>query len=596
MDIDAWAAIGSATAPSFSRDGGTIFHLRATGGNAGLAQAWAMDADGANARRLSDHDEKVAILRRAPTDDRLIWGIDAGGDERQQLWLLEPGGTPRPLTAAPVAIHDFGAFSPDGARIAYAANDRDETVFDVLVMDLAGGAPVRLWQGPGILAVTAWRADGGALAVIHDHATSDQRLYLLPTDGGAPAEVPHAAPTRYAAVRWTADGDALLGLTDAGGANFMRLCRIDPASGAVEPVFAAAGRDVEAWALAADGVQLATIENDRGYAVLRAGALGTERPAVGGLPAGIVADLAWSADSSTLAFTAQGPTTPAGIWLWRDGAVRPVFQPDPIAEAGLDPAGFVAPTLVEWPSFDGLRIPAWYALPATPPPAGGYPAVVWVHGGPSSQTRANFRPDMQMLLALGYAVLMPNIRGSTGYGRATMEADEFELRPDCLRDLEAGHAWLAARPEIDAARIAVMGQSYGGWVVLAAITLQPALWRAAIDYYGISDYATLLATTGRWRWQHRAREYGFPGTHDALFAAISPLRHVANVQAPLLVLHADRDPRVPMSESDQFVAALAERQHPVRYERIAYAGHGFLRADHRRRAHAAVAAHLAAHL
>ncbi len=141
-----------------------------------------------------------------------------------------------------------------------------------------------------------------------------------------------------------------------------------------------------------------------------------------------------------------------------------------------------------------------------------------------------------------------------------------------------------------------MGQSYGGWVVLAAVTLQPELWKAAVNYYGIADFVTLLERTGPWRRDHRAREYGFPGTDDALFARISPIHHVDRVVAPLLVLHGDRDPRVPMHESDQFVEAMELRQKKVRYERFDYAGHGFIRPDHRRRVYAAVADHFTTHL
>jgi dipeptidyl aminopeptidase/acylaminoacyl peptidase len=229
-------------------------------------------------------------------------------------------------------------------------------------------------------------------------------------------------------------------------------------------------------------------------------------------------------------------------------------------------------------------------------PAAGHPAVVWVHGGPASQTRPNWRPDIQMLLDHGYAVLMPNVRGSTGYGRRFMESDDFDKRPDALADLAAGHAWLAAQPGIDAGRIGIMGQSYGGWMVLAAITQHPDLWRAAVDYYGIADFVTLLRDTGPWRAAHRAREYGFPDSHAELFARISPIHHVGRVAAPLLVCHGNRDPRVPMSESEQFVAAMEQHQKSVRYERFDYAGHGFIRPDHRRRVWQAVAEHFATHL
>ncbi|MCW3473476.1 S9 family peptidase [Limobrevibacterium gyesilva] len=588
---DAWVRISAATSPSFSKDGRTLFHLR----GAGLPQVWAMDADGSNPRQLSFHDEKVAFLRRCPADDRLIWGVDAGGDERQQFVLLAPGSEPLQITDAPDVIHDFGAWSVDGARIAFACNDRDERFHDICLMELATGARVRLLEGPGILTVPSWSPDGTRLAVIEDHSSTDQRLWILDVVTGAATLVQRPSPARYASVRWTGDGTALNGLTDQDAA-FMRLCRIDPATGAATAIYAPEGRDVEAWSLSPDGKTLATIENDRGYAVLRVGELGTDRPAVGGLPVGIVADLSWSPDSVRLAFTAQGPGAPPGIWLWQAGIVRPLVRPDPLAEAGIDPATFIEPRLVEWTSFDGTRIPGWFALPHGPAPAGGFPSVVWVHGGPASQTRANFRADIQMLLSQGFAVLMPNIRGSTGYGRAYLEADEVGKRPDAMADLAAGRAWLAAQPSIDPERIGIMGQSYGGWVVLAAVTLQPELWKAAVNYYGIADFVTLLERTGPWRRDHRAREYGFPGTDDALFRRISPIHHVDRVVAPVLVLHGDRDPRVPMHESDQIVQALEQRQKQVRYERFTYAGHGFIRPDHRVRVYAAVADHFVTHL
>jgi dienelactone hydrolase/Tol biopolymer transport system component len=589
VPTDAWVQIGAATSPSFSRDGGTIFHLR----GAGLPQVWAMDLDGGNARKLSDHDEKVAMLRRCPTDDRLIWGIDAGGDERQQFWMTESAGAAWALTSAPAVIHDFGAWSPDGTRIAFAANDRDERIFDVCIMELATGAVTRLLEGPGILSVLSWSPDASTLAVLHDHSSTDQRLFLLDIASRTTTPFATSGTTRYSAVRWA--GGRLTGLTDHGGSNFMRLCRIDP-TGPAEIVFAAPDRDVEAWSLSSDGTTLATIENDRGYAVLRVGALGSDRPAVTGLPAGIVSDLSWAPDSKRLAFTAQGPTTPPGLWLWQGGSTTKLNLPDPLEAAGIDPASLVAPVLVEWESFDGARIPGFYLLPKTEKPAAGYKAVVWVHGGPASQTRANFRPDIQMLLSQGFAVLMPNMRGSTGYGRAYMEADEVDLRPDMMLDLAAGREWLVARPEIDAGSIGIMGQSYGGWVVLAAITLQPDLWHAAVDYYGIADFKTLLERTGPWRADHRAREYGFTGVNDDLFDRISPLRHADHVRAPLLVLHGDRDPRVPMNESDIFVEAMELRQKKVRYERFTYAGHGFIRPEHRTRVYAAVAQHFSEHL
>lgn len=583
---DAWTKIGAATTAVFSRDGGTIYHLRGVG----LPQVWAMDRDGGNARQLSFHSEKVAFLRRSPTDERLIWGIDAGGDELQQFQMLEPGKEIRALTANPEAIHDFGAWSPDGARIAFATNDRDARFHDICVLDIESGGRIRVYEGTGILSVTSWKSDGSTLVMMEDYSSIDQRLWLVDPRTGAARMLGRPSPTRYSGVRFVADG-GLMGITDHGGVEFMRLCRIDVSSGDVTEVYAPEGRDVEGYAISPDGGLLATIENDRGYAVLRVGPIGGERPVVEGLPVGIVGELAWSADSSTLAFTAQGPTSPPGLFVWQGGVAQALNLPDPLEGSGISASDLVGFELVSWTSFDGLAIPGWYALPKSAKPAAGYPAVVWVHGGPASQTRANFRADMQLLLDQGFAVLMPNMRGSTGYGRTYLEADEVEKRPDMMKDLAAGRAWLAGQEGIDASRIGIMGQSYGGWVVLAAVTMQPELWKAAVNYYGIADFVTLLERTGKWRRDHRAREYGFPETDAELFREISPIHGVGNVVAPLLVLHGDRDPRVPKHESDQFVAAMEERQKKVRYEEFEYAGHGFIRPEHRTRVYHAVAGH-----
>jgi dipeptidyl aminopeptidase/acylaminoacyl peptidase len=315
-----------------------------------------------------------------------------------------------------------------------------------------------------------------------------------------------------------------------------------------------------------------------------------ERPVVAGLPSGVVSDLAWSPDGTMLACSVAAPTEPPSLWLWRDGVARVIWQPEP------HPAGFVDFEPVAWESFDGTRIPGWFALPRDPQPAGGYPAIMWVHGGPVGQARPNFRPDIQMLLAQGFAVLLPNVRGSSGYGRSYTESDDVERRLDSVTDLAHGRHWLAEHPAIDGERIGIMGQSYGGFMVMSAITEHPELWRAAVNYYGIADFVTLLAGTGAWRRNHRASEYGDP-EHDAqLFARISPIHRVDRIRAPVLIAHGTRDPRVPIGESEQFVRALQERQKKVAYETFEYAGHGFIRPDDRRRIYRAVAEFFAANL
>ncbi len=577
QDPVTYATIEGASAPAFSLDGRTLFHLRGSG----AAQLWSLDLDNGYSRALTEHDEKVSLVRRAPNDDRVIYAIDAGGDERHQLWLWD-AGEQRPLTDNPAAVHNFGAWSPDGAQITLTTNDRDPAHLDLLVMTVATGERLRLMNGTHEANAGGWTKAADRVLVTQDRSTADQRPFVVTLDGQA-AAVPCRRPTRFASLRW--DGDALLGLVEVDG--FMALCQVDPATGAITPEVAAAGRDIEAWALSGTGI-LATVENERGYSVLRFGPRGGERSVVA-LPTGVVSDLAWSSDGSRLAFAFSAPTRPSGLWLWDGSVARPVWEPP--CDVPLRPFD-----LVQWSGLDGMAVPGWLALPDGEAPAAGWPALIWVHGGPASQARGNIRPDMQALLAQGYAVLMPNVRGSTGYGRAVMDADDVERRLDSVHDLAAGRRWLAAQPGIDPDRIAVMGQSYGGYMVLAAVTEYPDLWRCAIDFYGIADFETLLAATGPWRRAHRAAEYGDSVRHRALFDRISPIRHVDRIVVPLLVLHGTRDPRVAIGESEQIVAALRERQRPVSYEVFDYAGHGFVRSEDKARVYRTVAAFLSRHL
>ncbi len=584
-DPEAFVSISAATAPAFSRDGKTLFYLRGSG----LPQVWSLDLGSRAERQLTFHEEKVAFLRRSPLDDRLIYGIDRGGDERQQLLLLEPGNpAPRPLTDNPAVIHDFGAWSQDATRIAYAANERDEGHFDVYVQEIATGERQCVYQGSHLISVSGFRPDGTELTLLHDRGFGDMSLLLLDLESGEARTIGSVA--NFKSVRWASDGNTLLMLTDLGDSEFLQLCRLDPTSEEIAIVHAANGRDVEAWALAADTNLLATVENDRGYSVLRIGPMDGERPIIDELPRGIVTDLSWSPDGNSLAFVLTTPTDPPSLWIWRDGATEVAWRPEHarLRFADLEP--------VTWRSSDGKDIPGWFALPQGRQPERGHPAVMWVHGGPVGQSRPNFRPDIQMLLAQGFAVLMPNVRGSSGYGRAYAVADEVERRLDSVADLADGRNWLASHPAIDGERIGIMGQSYGGFMVMSAISEYPDLWRAAVNYYGIADFVTLLAGTGPWRRSHRAAEYGDPERDAALFARISPIHRVDQINVPVLIAHGARDPRVPIGESEQYVTALRERQKQVSYVTFDYAGHGFIRPDHRRRIYRAVAEFFTAHL
>jgi dipeptidyl aminopeptidase/acylaminoacyl peptidase len=246
------------------------------------------------------------------------------------------------------------------------------------------------------------------------------------------------------------------------------------------------------------------------------------------------------------------------------------------------------------PSFDGATVPAFRFDPPPGALEGRGKALVWVHGGPESQFAAHWRGDLQALLARGWTVLAPNVRGSSGYGRDWMAADDREKRMDAVRDLKAVRDWLAARPGIDPARLAVGGQSYGGFMTLAALSAHPEDWKVGVDLYGFADFIREIETTGPWRRRLRAAEYGdaFSEADRPMLRAFSPVHRLDRLRAPLFIAHGLEDPRVPPGESETVATLLRGRGRPYEYLRIAGEGHGWARRANRARVFAAMIAFL----
>jgi len=222
--------------------------------------------------------------------------------------------------------------------------------------------------------------------------------------------------------------------------------------------------------------------------------------------------------------------------------------------------------------------------------------VVFVHGGPEGQTQAVLQPIIQFFAGCGFHVLAPNVRGSSGYGKTYMNLDNVEKRPDSVADLAQSVAWLRAQPDVDGAHIAVYGGSYGGFMVLAALTSYPDLWAAGVDVVGIANFVTFLQNTGAYRRSVREAEYGRLDHDRAVLEALSPIHKIDRITAPLLVIHGQNDPRVPLSEAQQVVAGLQARGVPVQFLVYPDEGHGLVRLANKLDAYPKVAAFLREHL
>jgi dipeptidyl aminopeptidase/acylaminoacyl peptidase len=292
---------------------------------------------------------------------------------------------------------------------------------------------------------------------------------------------------------------------------------------------------------------------------------------------GVAGGFRFSRDGSHLAFSFSSAIVPGDGWRLRPDTGE--LQRLTVSPCEVDPATFVDAELVRFPSFDGLEIPAFLTTPSRG--SGPFPVVVMIHGGPESQSRPSFSPLTQYLVAEGFAVVSPNVRGSTGYGRAYQHLDDVDKRLDSVRDLAALHDWLATRSDLDADRAALYGGSYGGYMVLAGLAFQPERWAAGVDIVGMSNLVTFLENTADWRRAFREREYGSLEHDRDLLVAASPITHVERMRAPLFIVHGANDPRVPLGEAEQIHAVL--QHHGVRSELRVYAdeGHGLAKLANR---------------
>jgi dipeptidyl aminopeptidase/acylaminoacyl peptidase len=304
--------------------------------------------------------------------------------------------------------------------------------------------------------------------------------------------------------------------------------------------------------------------------------------------------LSFSADASRLAFSYTSATRTLDIHVWdlETDRVRPVTRS---SHGGLPLPDFIAPQLVRYATFDDRAIPAWFYRP----PDNGQspsPAIILVHGGPEAQYRPYFHFFIQYALQRGYSVLAPNVRGSTGYGKAYSHLDDVERRMDAVADLAHAAYWLQQQPDIDGDRLVVYGGSYGGFMVLAALTTYPDLWAAGIDVVGISNFVTFLEHTSDYRRAHREAEYGSLDHDRELLENISPIHHVDQISAPMMVIHGANDPRVPLGEAEQLVEALQARDVPVRFLVFQDEGHGLVKLENKRVAYPAIIDFLDTHL
>lgn len=539
----------------------------------GVPQVWELDREDRWPAQTSFSMKGITFIKYIAGTSNLVYGMDADGDEKEQLYLLKEDDEKVALTNSPEHLHLFGDSSPDGKWIAWSSNRRNQAFLDIYIQNLETLEIRRVFAGDGTYSVEKWFPDGKSLLVKKTNTPLDHDLGVFSLLTGKMDWITeHKGEAGYKDFHFNKDADHLYLLTNQ-NREFFGLAMIQIAN--KQFTWLERGEwDIEDLVMNKDKNKLAFSMNEGG--ISRGFLVDLERTNLYNweTPMGVMYNLRFSPDNQKLGFVLNGPAHPPDIWevdLKTIQAKRLTYiSRSPVLEEKL-----IEPEPITFPSFDQLQIPAFYYKPANKERKA--PVVVYIHGGPESQSRAVYSPFLQYFLNQGYAVVAPNIRGSTGYGKTYTHLDDGRKRMDAVKDVIFLMDWLRKAGDIDADKAAIVGGSYGGFVVLAAISHFPNLWAAAIDIVGMSSIRTFLKTTSPWRKKLREKEYGTIESDGDFFDQIDPLNHADNIKAPLMVIHGVNDPRVPIQESDQIVKKLKERNHPVQYSRIEEEGHTMMK-------------------
>ncbi len=594
-DIVRFLLTRGAGAAALSPDGESlVFRNNVTG----LPQLWQVGARGGWPQQLT-FGPAVTLHRWLPDGSGLLYAADRQGDEREAYWFISADGTEeRRILDFDGAFRVFGDFNDDGSRIVYSSTLRTGMDFDIHVADVTTGESTLVYEGSFGYYADAWQPGGSLVLVREVRGEDGNDLHLLDVETGelqtlfAP-EVPSA----YSNFAWRPDGTGFYLLTNH-EREFNVVAHYALATGTLEIIEEVAGRDIDGLALSPDGRDLLWTVNDGAWSRLEGRDLSTGRPlAVPELPRGLYG-ISFASAAPVLAIQVTGPDEPGAIWTWHlDTEVLAEAAPSELA--GIARASLIAPESLAFPASDGVEIYGLLYLPAGEAVTGELPPLVMnVHGGPTAQARPGFRPVFQYLLGRGIAVVDLNFRGSTGYGKTFARLDNQRLRPNAVRDLVDALAFLREDGRVDADRAAVMGGSYGGYLVNDVLGRYPEAFAAGVSFVGVSDWVRALEEAAPALQASDRIEYGDINDPEMreFFRELSPISRVDRIVAPMLFQHGVNDPRDPVTESDRMVLALRERGIEVEYLRHPDEGHSVRRLENRVDMYRRVAAFLTRHL
>jgi len=534
--------------------------------------------------QLTFFPDRVGNARFPRTrDDYFVFTRDAGGNEFGQLYRFDLAtGASTLLSDGGRSQNGLGRFSHRGDRMAYASTRRNGSDRDLYVID--PGDPksdkkVLEVEGGGWAALD-WSPDDTKLLVGQFLSVNESYVWLLDLATGEKKLITPkgAEPVAYGGARFTSDGKGLYVTTDK-ESEFQRLAHIDLGSGKHTYLTSAIPWDVEDFDLSPDGKSIVFVTNEDGASALYL--LDTARGAVRPgprLPVGVAEDLDWDPAGREVAFSFSETRSPTDVFSF-DATTLKLERWTESEAGGLNTSAFSAAELVKWKSFDGKTISGFLMKP----PArfsGPRPVIVNIHGGPEGQARPIYLGRNNYYLEeLGVAIIYPNVRGSTGFGKSFTKLDNGILREDSVKDIGALLDWIGTRPDLDKDKVMVTGGSYGGYMTLAVATHYDARIRCSLDVVGISSFITFLERTESYRRDLRRVEYGDerdPKTRE-FFERMAPVNNAAKITKPLFVVQGKNDPRVPHTEALQMVETVRKNGGAVWFLMANDEGHGFVK-------------------
>lgn len=532
-------------------------------------------------RQITFYDERTSGATVRPDGSgQFLFTRDVGGDEFFQGFLFDPAQS-RSVQFTTDEIRNQGfSWSRDGRMIAWAAAGWGDADYTVYMADPADPTTAQeILQGEGAMSPVDWSPDGSRLLIGRYFSINEARLYVLDIGEGTLTQINPGETNAYGSAYFSANGDSIFVVTDE-GSEFRRIMEI-PVNGGDKRVVAEHEWDVQAMTLSSDGATIAYTTNEGGISeIYLVNAATGERLPGPDLPVGLIGGITFSPDGGRIGFTHSSAASPGDAWTF-DLASRELVRWTESEVGGLDTSRFAAPELISFESFDGLEVPAFVHRPSGDGP---HPVIISIHGGPEAQARPGFSSTFQYWQQeLGAAVVVPNVRGSAGYGNEYVNLDNVFLRENSVRDIGALLDWIATQPDLDQNRVIVYGGSYGGYMVLASLVHYSDRLAGGINIVGISNFVTFLENTAGYRQDLRRAEYGDerdPEVREFL-ESISPANHAHRITAPLFIIQGANDPRVPLSEAEQILAAVREAGGDPWYLVAMDEGHGFARQSNR---------------